>query len=73
MDQRDRELLDKQLHGLTVAPRGGEGVMAVGMLAVFLTGLALGSFFFAYKGAPIQFAANNPAHGAHLGAQIARR
>jgi hypothetical protein len=70
MDQRDRELLDKQLHGLTVASRS-DGTLMVGMLAIFLTGLALGSFLFAYKGAPMQFAANNPA-AAH-GTQIARQ
>jgi hypothetical protein len=68
MDRRDRELLDKQLHGLTVAPRAGQGAMIIGMLAVFLTGLALGGFLFAYKGAPMQLAANDLAtvHGAQI-------
>jgi hypothetical protein len=60
MDRRDEELLGKQLHGLTVAPRG-DGAIIVTIVAVFLAGVALGSFLFAYKGAPLQIAWNNPA------------
>jgi hypothetical protein len=43
MDQRDRELLDKQLRRLHLSPRS-DGAMVVAFLA-----MALGGFLFAYN------------------------
>jgi hypothetical protein len=58
MDQRDQELLDKQLRRLTPTPRN-DGVMVLAILAVFFGGMALGGFVVAYKSQPTRFAANN--------------
>jgi hypothetical protein len=58
MNQREQELLDKQLHGLSVAPRT-DGVMIVGLLIIFLTGILLGSFLYAYSDQPMRMALND--------------
>jgi hypothetical protein len=58
MNYRDQELLDKQLHGLSVAPRTG-GVLIVGLLAIFLTGVLMGSFLYAYSQQPMRMALND--------------
>lgn len=61
MNQRDQELLDKQLHALYVPPRA-EGVLILAMLAFFFAGVALGGFVFAYTSepGPLHVAANVP-------------
>jgi hypothetical protein len=59
MDQRDQELLDRQLGRLTPASRN-EGVMILTILAIFFGGMALGGFLVGYKSGPTQIAANNP-------------
>ena len=41
MDQRDQELLDRQLRRITPVPRN-DGILAVTGLVVFLAGVALG-------------------------------
>ena len=38
MDQRDQQLLDKQLRGLSSAPRADGVIMVFALLAVFLVG-----------------------------------
>jgi hypothetical protein len=58
MNRRDQELLDKQLHGVTVAPRH-EGVIMLAILAIFFAGIALGGFLYAYTSKPVQLAAND--------------
>jgi hypothetical protein len=58
MDQRDQELLDKQLRGLNPSPRN-DGVMVLAVLAVFFSGMTLGSFLSAYKSEPMQLASND--------------
>jgi hypothetical protein len=60
MDRRDRELLDKQLRHVQIAPRN-EGVMMLTLLAVFFTGMAFGGFFYAYAGAPMHIASKQVA------------
>lgn len=57
MNRRDRELLDKQLHGLTVAPRS-DVALILAILAVFFAGITFGGFLSAYTSAPAQVAAN---------------
>jgi hypothetical protein len=58
MDQRDRELLDKQLRRLNPPPQNN-GVMALAVLAVFFAGMALGGFVSAHKSEPMQIASND--------------
>jgi hypothetical protein len=58
MNQRDQELLDKQLRGLNPSPRS-DGVMALAVLAVFFAGMALGGSLFTYKSEPVQIASND--------------
>jgi hypothetical protein len=48
MNRRDQELLDRQLH---IAPRH-DGIMMLAILAVFLTGMAIGGFVSAYTDEP---------------------
>jgi hypothetical protein len=55
MDRRDQELLDRQLRHVQIAPRN-DGVLMLALLAVFFTGMAVGGFFYAYAGAPMQTA-----------------
>lgn len=61
MNQRDQDLLDKQLHAVYVPPRN-EGVLILAVLAVFFAGVALGGFVFAYSNepGPLHVAANVP-------------
>jgi hypothetical protein len=56
MNQHDRELLDKQMRGLS--PRN-DGVMILAILTVFFVGITLGGFLSAYKSEPIQIAWND--------------
>jgi hypothetical protein len=58
MNQRDQELLDKQLQQLNPSPRS-DGVMIVAMVAVFSSGMALGGFLFSYESEPVQIASND--------------
>jgi hypothetical protein len=57
-NQRDQELLGKQLRQLNSSPRN-DGVLILGMLAVFCAGMALGSFLFANESEPVQIALND--------------
>lgn len=59
MNRHDRELLDKQLHAIYVAPRR-DGVMIMAILTMFFAGMALGGFFFGATPArgPIRLASN---------------
>jgi hypothetical protein len=58
MDQRDQELLDKQLRRLNPSPRN-DGVIVLAILAVFFAGITLGGFLSAYKSEPMQIASND--------------
>ena len=59
MDQRDQELLDKQLRQLNPSPRS-DGVMVFAFLVAFFTGMALGGFLFTYNSEPpMQIASND--------------
>jgi hypothetical protein len=57
MNQRDQELLDKQMRRFGPAPRN-DGTMTLALVAVFLAGMTVGTFAFAYKGGPVRVAAN---------------
>jgi hypothetical protein len=58
MDRHDRALLDKQLRRLQ-PPRRNDGAMALMGVALFLAGVTLGGFLFAYKSQPTRMAAND--------------
>jgi len=61
MNRRERDLLDKQLHAIYAPPRS-DGVLMLGILAVFFAGIALGGFLYAYTSepGPMQMASNAP-------------
>jgi tetrahydromethanopterin S-methyltransferase subunit F len=52
MDRRDRELLDKQMRGLT--PPRNDGVIVGMLVAMFLVGVVLGNVLSAHQSEPIQ-------------------
>ena len=56
MDQRDQELLDKQLWGVSPTPPGNEGLIGIAFLAVLLVGIAIGAILFANERQQIQTA-----------------
>ena len=59
MNQRDQELLDKQLHAVIPGPRH-EGALALAILAIFLAGMTIGGFLTAVTDeAPLRVASND--------------
>ncbi|MFZ0029028.1 MAG: hypothetical protein WBE94_14780 [Pseudolabrys sp.] len=59
MNQRDQELLDKQLRGFSRSPPRNGGIMGVGFIAVFLVGIAIGDVLFARTSKRIQTASHD--------------
>jgi hypothetical protein len=57
MDRHDQELLYKQMRRFKPAPRD-DGAMMSALVAVFLAGMTVGAFAFAYKGDPTRIATN---------------
>ena len=55
MDQRDKELLDKQLKVVSRSPRNG--VLGLGL--IFLAGIAIGGILFAHESKQMQIASHN--------------
>jgi hypothetical protein len=51
MNRHDQELLDKQLRALPFAPRN-DGVMILALLAMFLSGMTVGGFLYAFTDQP---------------------
>jgi hypothetical protein len=75
MDRRDQELLDKQLSSFHPMPRH-DGVMILAIFAVFLVGVTVGGFLYAYTDQPMRVAANDLApavSSAPYTPQLARR
>ncbi len=58
MNRRDEELLDKQMRRFSPAPRR-DGTMMLALVAVFLAGMTVGAFGFAYRSDPIRIATNS--------------
>jgi uncharacterized membrane protein YoaK (UPF0700 family) len=58
MDQRNQQLLDKQLRGFNSPPRNDWIIMLVA-LAVFFAGMTLGGFLTAHESEPMQIASND--------------
>lgn len=48
MDQRDQELLDKQLWGVSPSPPRNGGIIGLALAVVFLVGIAIGGIVFAH-------------------------
>jgi hypothetical protein len=59
MDQRDQELLDKQLWGVSPAPPGNESLIGIAFLAVLLVGIAIGATLFASERKQMQTASHD--------------
>jgi hypothetical protein len=58
MTPHDQKLLEKQLHGIDHRPP--DGVLMLAIAAVFLSGMAVGGFLFAYTDQPpLRMAAND--------------
>jgi hypothetical protein len=74
MNRRDQELLDRQLSSLHLTPRN-DGVMILAILAVFLVGMTVGGFLYAFTDQPMRIAANDvaPAASPPYTPQILRR
>ena len=60
MNQRDQELLDKQLWGVSPTPPRNKGALSLAFLAVFLGGLSIGGFLFAHRSTQAQMSAQDP-------------
>lgn len=58
MDQRDLELLDKQMRAINRAPRS-DGVIIATVMMVFLAGLTVGGLLSGRADAPTRVAAND--------------
>jgi len=58
MDQREQELLDKQLRWLSPSPRN-DRVIVLATVAAFLAGVTLGGALFAHEGHPMQIVSNS--------------
>ena len=57
MDQRDWELLDRQLRGPNPSPRNNGG-MFLTVVAIFFAGMTLGGILFAHESKPMRIASN---------------
>ena len=57
MDQRDRELLDKQLRWLS--PPRNDGIIILTVAAMFFAGVTLGDLLFPREGEPMQIASSD--------------
>jgi hypothetical protein len=58
MNQRDLELLDKELWGVSPAPRSGD-IIGVAFVTVFLAGIAIGGVLFTHDSKPTQTASHD--------------
>jgi hypothetical protein len=56
MNQRDQELLDKQLWGVSPGPPRNGGMISVAFVVVFLVGIAIGDILLAHANKPMQTA-----------------
>jgi hypothetical protein len=72
MDQRDQELLEKQLLTINPAPRQ-DGVIIVTLLVGFLTGMTLGGFLVGHTSEPMRVASNDVAPSAYPSIRFAHQ
>jgi hypothetical protein len=60
MNQRDQELLDKQMQKFSLPPRH-EGIMIVMVVVAFFSGITLGDVLFTRQAVPVRVASSNVA------------
>ena len=61
MNQRDQELLDKELWGVSPSPPRNRGIIGVAFVVVFLAGIVIGDILFAHDSKQIQIASHDAA------------
>ncbi len=61
MNQRDQELLDRELWGVSAGPPRNGGIIGVAFVVVFLAGIAIGGILFAHDNNQIQIASHDAA------------
>ena len=61
MNQRDQELLDKELWGVSPIPPRNGGIIGVAFVVVFLAGIVIGDILFAHDSKQIQIASHDAA------------
>lgn len=59
MNQRDLELLDKELWGVSPSPPRSGDITGVALVTVFLAGIAIGGVLFAHDSKPTQIASHD--------------
>ena len=59
MNQRDQELLDKQLWGVSPGPPRNGGMISVAFVVVFLVGIAIGDILLANESKLMQTASHD--------------
>jgi hypothetical protein len=65
MDKRERELLERQLHQLSM-PSRHEGATILMLVCMFLAGVTLGAIWFGHKDQPTRVASNGTVAAATL-------
>ena len=59
MNQRDQQLLDKQLWGVSSRPPRNADIIGPAFVIVFLVGIAIGNILSAHEGKPMQTASHD--------------
>ena len=59
MDRHDRELLDKQLWGVSRSPPRNGGIIGLGFVMAFFAGIAIGDILFAHESKQMQIASHD--------------
>jgi hypothetical protein len=59
MDQRDQELLDKQLWGVNPEPPRSGSLISLAFIAAFIVGMAIGSLLFSHDTKSTQIASHD--------------
>ena len=61
MNQRDQELLDKELWGVSPIPQRNGSIIGVALVVAFLVGIVIGDILFAHDSKQIQIASHDAA------------
>ncbi len=66
MNQRDWELLDKELRGVSPRPLRNSGITVLGFAVMFLVGIVVGGFLFSHENKQMSQVASYNAALSHL-------